>query len=117
MPVIKKVLNIIDLRLENLDRVTAQITDYLSDLPSIEYLDEIMLCLYQDDAEDISVLSNESDLECLDLSDPNNLLEDADCWFSVREFVSLFYTVERLKKDLNDLIVYKLIPSNFLFLF
>ena len=117
MPVIKKVLNIADLRVEDLDQVTAQITDYFSGLYSIEYLADLMFCLCQDDAGGISVLSCEGDLECFaDLSDPNNLLDAAD-WFSVREFISSFYTVEKLKKDLNDLAVYKLIPSDLLFLF
>ena len=116
MPVIKKVLTIADLRIEDLDQITAQITDYISGLYSIEYIADLMFCLYQDDAGGISVLSIDNDLECFDLSDPNNLLDDAD-WFSVREFISSFYIVERLKKDLNDLAVYKLIPSDLLFLF
>ena len=117
MPVIKKVLNITDLRIEDLDQITAQITDYFSELYSVEYIADLMFCLCQDDAGGISVLSSESgDLECFDLSDPDNLLDAAD-WFSVREFISSFYTVEKLKKDLNDLAVYKLIPSDLLFLF
>ena len=113
MPVIKKVLNITDLRIKDLDQVTAQITDHISGLYSIEYIADLMFCLYQDDAGGISVLSIDNDLECFD---PNNLLDDPDC-FSVREFISSFYAVEKLKKDLNDLAVYKLIPSELLFLF
>lgn len=121
MPVIKKVLNIADLKIEDLDQITAQVTDYISDLYSIEDIADLMLCLYQDDTGTISVLSSEIDLEDFDLedfdlSDPDNLLDGVD-YFSVREFISSFYTVERLKKDLNDLAVYKLIPRDLLFLF
>ena len=49
MPVIKKVLNIADLRIEDLDQVTAQIKDYISGLYSIEYIAPVF-CLCQDDA-------------------------------------------------------------------
>lgn len=116
MSVIKNVIPLSDLKLCDLDNVVYQVAEYLSNVYYTDDIKSFSFCIALDDDGFITVLSCEYDLEDHDLSDPENLLDDVE-YFTVRELIENVYSVVKLKKDLSDIVLYKDVDSDLLYLF
>lgn len=116
MSVIKKVIIISDLRLCDLDDVVYQVAEYLVHVYYTCDINDLSFCIALDDNASLNVLIGEDDLETYDLFDPENLLDDAE-YFTIRELIESVYSVVKLKKDLSDIVLYKDVEDDLLFLF
>ena len=115
MSVIKKVIPLSDLKLDSIDDIVNQVAEYLGNIYHTCDISDASFCIILDDNDYLYVI-NGDDLDVYDLSDPKNLLDNAE-YFTVRELIESVYSVIKLKKDLSDIVLYKDIESDLLFLF
>ena len=121
MSVIKKVIPLSDLKLCNLGYVVNQVAEYSGYICSTDAINDLSFCIVIDDDDSIYIISSddyldEYDLDEYGLSDPENLIDNAE-YFTVRELIESVYSVVKLKKDLSDFVLYKDVESDLLYLF
>ena len=116
MSEIKKVIALSDLKIRSIDQIVDQIAEYLSYISNTYCITDISFCIVLDQNDSIFVVSSDDDLDAYDLSDPENLLDNAE-YFSLRELIDSVYGVIKLKKDLSDIVLYKDIEADLLYLF
>ena len=115
MSEIKKVIALSDLKIKYIDDVVNQIAEHLSYIGS-DYITGFSCCIVLDENDSLFVVSSDDDLDAYDLSDPENLLDNAE-YFTFRELIDSVYSIIKLKKDLSDIVLYKDIEADLLYLF
>ena len=116
MSEIKNVIALSDLKIGSINDIVNQIAEHLSYISNTYCITDISFCIVLDQDDSLFAFSSDDDLDAYDLSDPENLLDNAE-YFSLRELIDSVYSIIKLKKDLSDIVLYKDIEADLLYLF
>ena len=116
MSEIKEVIALSDLKISSIDQIVDQITEYLSYIGNTNGIIDFSCCIVLNNDDSLFIISSDDDLDTYDLSDHENLLDNAE-YFSIRELIDSVYSIIKLKKDLSDIVLYQNIEADLLYLF